>query len=414
MPLDKPLPKQLVFVCAFESVHSRNYISYFAKKPEHYAITVISTTRAKPMENVKLLFLNSEVEPRKLLTKGIAGKLVYNIMQKFPGLLVRLRMREYLYQIHQYQKKIQTFLGMIKPDIIHAFRMQPEAIVAASLKRAFPGTPFVVTTWGQDFVLFTRKGGALHALCQQSLEQVDLLLPDNERDERLAKEEFGLNKQAFCKVMPATGGLKLAEFENLSEPKVQLKGKIKLLSMRGYENSYVRIQVLIKAFAQFAKKYPDSHLYIDANPQLQDAVRDEMVTRWIQREQLEQSVTLVHLSRTDLFQYMKACDMYVSATISDGLPMSLVEALFWGMIPVVVDHESTRKIVAETRGAVSYGSIDSDSILQAWEEALKHLHDRPSRTEYNQKVIKEQYEQEGNLRKVEDLYGVLQKTRSIV
>jgi glycosyltransferase involved in cell wall biosynthesis len=399
-------PKNIVFVCDFDNIHSRNYISYFASQPDLYSVTVISSAPARAMDHVTILPLQSpqEINPRKVITKGVVGKLVYNVMQKLPTILVRLRMREYLYQIQKYQKNILAFVPMIQPDIIHAFRMQPEVIVASSLKKAFPKVPFVVTTWGQDFVLFTRQGGALHRLCQQSLEHVDLLLPDNERDESLAKKEFKLNQHALCKVMPATGGLNLGELEHIQEAVINLKGKINLLSMRGYENSYIRVQVLIKAFGQFVKKYPEAHLYIDANIRIQDATRDAMILRWIQHEQLERSVTLLHLNRTELFQYMKACDMYVSATISDGLPMSLVEALFWGMIPVVVDHESTRKIVAETHGSVVYQNIEPDTIFHAWEKALKYLHDRADRTKYNQQVLKEKYEREENLRQVEDLY----------
>lgn len=398
--------KKIVFVCDFDNIHSRNYISYFANKPDIYSVTVISSSPARAMEHVTIFRVHSpqDLDPRKVVTKGVVGKVVYNVMQKLPKVLVLLRMREYLYQIQKYQKNILAFIPMIQPDIIHAFRMQPEVIVASSLKKAFPKVPFVVTTWGQDFVLFTRQGGALHRLCQQSLEQVDLLLPDNERDERLAREEFGLNPQAMCKVMPATGGLNVGELEHIQETKNNLKGKINLLSMRGYENSYIRIQVLIKAFSQFVKKYPEAHLYIDANIRIQDATRDAMILRWIQNEQLERSVTLLHLNRTELFQYMKACDMYVSATISDGLPMSLVEALFWGMIPVVVDHESTKKIVADTLGSVVYQKIEPAAIAHAWEEAIKYLHNRTDRTKYNQQVLKVNYEREKNLRQVEDLY----------
>lgn len=399
--------KNLVFVCAFDNIHSRNYISYFASKPEKYIITVISSTEAASMENVKILFLNSSTEPRKFITKGIVGHFVYNIMQKFPQLLVYLRMREYIYQIHKYQKVIQSFVELLRPDIIHAFRMQPEVIVAADLKDVFPNVPFVVTTWGQDFILFTRKGGAMHDLCRKSLEKTDLLLPDNERDERLAKQEFNLNKQAICCVMPATGGVDFREFEHALDTKLSLKGRINLLSMRGYENSYVRIHVLIKTFAEFVKKYPDSHLYIDASSKIQDLTRDNMVMRWIRKENLESKVTLLHLTRSELFQYMSSCDIYVSATISDGLPMSLVEALYLGMIPVVVDHESTKKIIAETRGGITYQTIQTKNILNAWEVSLEYLHNRNERVFHNQQIINQMYNRNYNLNKVEGFYEEL-------
>ncbi|HET7459707.1 MAG TPA: glycosyltransferase, partial [Longimicrobium sp.] len=391
----------LLYVCDFNSIHSRTFIEHFAARRAEYEVCVISTRPAEPMEGVRLHPLAPAVD-RKRTRAGMVGALAYRVSLHLPGVYKRLRGWEDMQLIRGNRARVHELAGELAPDVIHGFRVLPESVLAAEASRACPGVPLFVSTWGQDFVAWTTIGKNVDRATREVMAAVDHLLPDNRRDERLARAEFGLSPRATTHVMPATGGLDVPFLRaQLGGPPLGLKGRPTLLSMRGYENIYVKVRVLLEALRLFLGDHPDAHLYLDGPAGHAGA---GAVRRWIGELGLERSVTMVHLSRVELFRHMQACDLNVSATTSDGLPMSLLESLWFGQVPVVKDHESTIPPLSPGVNGIAYPRIDPRTIADAWREAMRLVPAREARTRANRELIARDYERSGNLRRVEEMY----------
>lgn len=337
------------------------------------------------------------------LRKGRFSSVAYRAALRMPGLYKWIRGREDTAQINRDERILTGIAAQLAPDIIHAFRTVPEGALGLRLKQRFPQVPFFLSTWGQDLVAWTKFGRRVHAETRRVIEAVDVLFPDNPRDARLASEEFGLSKSARVHVMPAPGGVDTPALMRVDAAPLAAgwTGSPRLLAARGYENVYVKLRVQLEAFRLFRLRYPEAHLYIDGPA---GHPGKEQTLRWIQRLQLQNHVSLVHLDRGAFLASMKACDLYVSATLSDGLPVSLLEALYFGLIPAVYDHESTAPLLRSVAEAATFTRMSPEDIAACWSRALSAAPTREHRMARNREVIRGQYDRDSNLSRVAEMY----------
>jgi glycosyltransferase involved in cell wall biosynthesis len=391
---------RVLYVCDFSSVHARTLVEHFAACSAEYEVVVVSTTSAMPMAGVELLQLADEADGRAL-RRGWAGHLAYQVSLSFPSLYARLRGRELLRQGHQQGERLPGLAGAIDPDVIHVLRTQPEGLVALPLRELYPRVPFLLSTWGQDLVVWARSSRALNRATRRVVANTVHAFPDNERDARLLCREYGLSPGAYT-VMPATGGLALESLEGAERTATRrLRGEPTLLSMRGYENAYIRIRVLLEALREFLRRHPSAHLYLDGP---RGHPGKAAVERWLRRYSLAENVTLVHLDRRELFEHMRSCDLYVSATISDGLPMSLLEALYFGQVPVVSNLESIRPPLVPGINGVVFETLTPEAIAEAWEHALRLLPARIERQHNNRAMMAMHFDRLTNIERIASVY----------
>ena len=364
-----------------------------------------STARAQPMPGVHLIQPPGTAEPA--LRTGVAGELAYRISLTMPSLYTHLRGRELLRQGRRLGDALRGTVGDVDPHLIHVLRTQPEGIAALPLRRLFPKAPFLLSTWGQDFVVWARSSRRLERATREVIGNTVHAFPDNDRDARLLTEWFDFPTGAST-VMPATGGLVTDSLDSVDRAlPVALPGEPSLLSMRGYENAYIRMRVLLQALRLFIRRFPRAHLYVDG-PKGHPGRR--AIERWAKRYGVQTHVTLVHLDRNELFDYMRATDLYVSATISDGLPMSLLEALYFGQVPVVADLESIRPPLVPGVNGVVFDTISAQSIAAAWERALPFVAARDERQRCNREQLAEKFGRTANLRRMEQVYLALARS----
>ena len=76
-----------------------------------------------------------------------------------------------------------------KPDLIHALRTQPEGIIANALFERYTA-PLVLTTWGQDFILWSKFNKWIRKKTIETISNTSLVFPDNYRDNRIIKEDY--------------------------------------------------------------------------------------------------------------------------------------------------------------------------------------------------------------------------------
>ena len=143
---------------------------------------------------------------------------------------------------------------------------------------------------------------------------------------------------------------------------------------------------LIDALAQLVDAHPTLHLAISGRGELHDAIVSRARERHLERR--------VHLLgfRSDIAAILAAADIFVLPSLSEGLPLALLEAMFAGCPIVASDVGEVRVALAQgTAGVVvepgNPGALASalDRLLRNPQEA-RHFGDRAAaraRAEYD-------------------------------
>ena len=101
-------------------------------------------------------------------------------------------------------------------------------------------------------------------------------------------------------------------------------------------------------------------------------------------------------------EYVAMSKIFISLTSSDGIPLSLIEAMYLGAIPIVSDIEPNKELIKDgINGFVI--SINSDS-LQKIINMVMQLAERKinSIQEYNKRLVLEKFDFKKNFKKLEN------------
>jgi glycosyltransferase involved in cell wall biosynthesis len=112
---------------------------------------------------------------------------------------------------------------------------------------------------------------------------------------------------------------------------------------------------LIDALALLTDRHPTAHLAIGGRGDLEDALRCQARARGI-----ENRVHLLGL-RADIPAVLRAADLFVLPSLSEGLPLALLEAMFTGCPIVATDVGDVRVALAQGEAGplVTPGSPDA-------------------------------------------------------
>jgi glycosyltransferase involved in cell wall biosynthesis len=140
-----------------------------------------------------------------------------------------------------------------------------------------------------------------------------------------------------------------------------------LLSTRGWEPIY-GVDVIAEAFVQAARRRPELRLVMLGNGSQAGLLRQIFQRGGVQ----EQVLFPGQVSQADLPRIYHACDLYLSASHSDGTSISLLEALSCGRPALVSDIPGNREWVTPGENGWWFADGDArqlaDGILNAIEQ----------------------------------------------
>jgi glycosyltransferase involved in cell wall biosynthesis len=234
---------------------------------------------------------------------------------------------------------LRKLLADLQPDLLHAGPLSSVSVLAA----ASGFHPLVQMSWGSDILWEAQQSWKNHRLVRFSLKRADALIGDCQAvaararqmglgEEKIVLFPWGVNLKTF---LPKTEKSPLRE-------KLGWQDKFVILHLRNWEKIY-GVQTVAKAFAQAAKDDPDLRLLMPGTGSLEDKVRAIFSADGI----LDRVHFAGQIAQTDLPNYYQAADMYLSASLSDGSSVSLMEALASGLPVLVSDIPGNREWVEE-------------------------------------------------------------------
>ena len=321
------------------------------------------------------------------------------------GILRRLRYYLGPISLPFYMGQFRSRVAAIQPDLVHALRIPFEGMLSVATP---PGIPLVVSTWGNDITLHARGSFLMSRLTRRVLKRADGLITDTLRDIQLGYK-WGFRTGKPILTVPGAGGIRLEEIEtvpgSVSLPE-ELPAAPVIVNPRGQRPGSLRQDVFFQAIPEVLRKFPQA---VFVCPSLRgDAESEHLVDLLGIRSNTK---LWPRLSQAQLWRLFQSSQIFVSPSVHDGTPNSLLETMACGCFPVVGDIESMREWVQPGINGLLVDATVAHSIAAAIVQAISQPALRTKAAEYNAALIVERAAYLPNMARVETFYKNLISNR---
>lgn len=221
--------------------------------------------------------------------------------------------------------KIYLRVRRLKPDIIHAHFISKFGFHAAFLGRH----PVVMSAWGDDILIIPYWSKFLWYFTKISLKRADKIYAVSEDMAKKISSNFGIPANDV-EVVPF--GVDTSLFQPATKDKQESSGRTIVFSNRNFLEVY-NIETLINAIPLVIEKNENIRFVIKGSGPLERSLKELASSL-----NVDEYVTFVGWTEYhDMPKYLHNCDIYVSTAISDGTPVSVLEAMACGKTCIVTD-----------------------------------------------------------------------------
>jgi len=410
---------KICFIADANSIHARRWMEYFLK-PENEVFILSTTRNPKPLGDAVVYDLSSgkPVAPSAENTTAqkdrsplsMLKRFMSNIIRSSPGLTRFVEKYLLLYYTLRQTGKARLLVERIKPDLLHCLRLPIEGYIGALTGYR----PLVISSWGNDFIFFARKYYLFRRLTKKAMNQADAYIPDTARDKDIAVL-YGFSPDRPTLVSPVTGGLKLKDYPSYRQPRDRrIKERIGvnpdtnlLVMTRDFKSHYANTPALIEAMPQIIKVFPDTLLVMvgDINSPAYHQLK-----RRTERLDIKRYVRFSHwLAYDDFVNHLSASDVFVSVGIYDGCPLSMLECMVCGTIPVMSNDPAIQEWITDGWNGYLFNPRDPESIAQAVIRALNNKANFEVIRKRNWDILSERADYNKNMKVAEELLSRLVK-----
>lgn len=257
------------------------------------------------------------------------------------------------------EKVIQT----IQPDLIHAGPVPSCGFLSA--RTGFH--PLLLMSWGSDLLVDAENTPAIQEMARQALSGADALICDAYAVRDMAVKRYQYPQE---QIVQFPWGINLHHFApntQASPLRAKLgweKNKI-ILSTRAWEYAY-GVETLLEAFRLALQQAPELRLIM-----LSGGHEVSYVRSFIEKQALNDHIFCPgQIAYPELPDYYHTADLYLSCAPSDGVSISLLEALATGLPVVVTDIPGNREWVRHAENGWLFPPRDAPGGCRAVLEAL--------------------------------------------
>jgi glycosyltransferase involved in cell wall biosynthesis len=241
-------------------------------------------------------------------------------------------------------------------------------------------------SWGSDVIVDSERDDLWHWLTRYTISRSDALVCDCEAvkrkvqtllpaygDERIVRFPWGVEQDVF---RPARGSSPMRR-------RLGWEDAFVLVSIRTWDRLR-GLDVLLEAFRGASARCSALRLFL-----LGDGPLASTVQRFLEDHNLGALVERPgRVSETDLVEYLRAADLYVSCSRSDGSSVSLLQAMATGLPVLVSDVPGNREWVEAGRNGWLAPAGDAKAFAVLIEQAAaQKLSDRRAIGQANRGVI---------------------------
>lgn len=237
---------------------------------------------------------------------------------------------------------IKKLVKQIRPDLIHAHFIAKYGFHLPGLCRC----PAIVSAWGDDVLILPKKSRLIRWYTRRVLDSVDLAYAVSKNIEQHIIADFSI---AGSKVRYLPFGIDTDMFSQKTGENRKDRDTVEVFSNRGYFPVYDNATLLI-GFAIAYRKDLRLHLTLKGDGPLENEIRDLVAA-------LNLNDVVTFRKRTtyaDVPDDYRGADIFITTSVSDGTPVSILEAMASGLpciatavggIPEWVEHNQTGLLI---------------------------------------------------------------------
>ena len=260
-------------------------------------------------------------------------------------------------------RELKHVFRTVNPDVVHAGPIQTCGFL--TVLAGF--SPLLLMSWGSDLLVDAERNWLWRTATKFTLRRSSALIVDSEsgRDKARALADY-----PTWQILLLPYGVDLEKFRP-AKRKPSMRGDLDwhdkpvIVSDRSWERTY-GVEVVLNGFALALFRRPDLRLLLLGDGSLAPQIRAA-----VQAHNIAHAVHMPgHVAHLDICEYLRASDLYVSGSLSDGSSVSLLEAMGCGLPSVVTDLPSNREWVIEGRNGWLFRQGDpgelADKIVAAF------------------------------------------------
>lgn len=261
--------------------------------------------------------------------------------------------------------RLARVIRELQPDLIHSLEMQRCSYLTLAGRKLLNGgplPPWIYSSWGSDIFFFGRRPDHQPRI-REVLSSCNYFIADCARDVQLAKD-FGLRGEVLG-VVPANGGFDLTRMRQLGSG-VPVSSR-KVIAVKGYQDETWGGRALnaLEALRLSAAQLGGFEIVVfSATTEVKQ--RAEQLTK----EAGLQISILPPSPNDEIIKLMGRARIAIGVGLTDGSPVSLLEAMIMGAFPIQADTISTGEWLRTGENGFLVPAEDPASIAQAIQRAL--------------------------------------------
>jgi glycosyltransferase involved in cell wall biosynthesis len=349
---------RILFLSDAQTYHTQRWVNYFADRGHSCFLTTLDRgfeTRAEEF------FFPSKILPNYL---------------KYPLSAI----------------SIKRLLEKTRPDLVNAHFVPSYGLTGALLKFH----PLVVSTWGSDVLISPAKSWLRRKRARYVLKKADLVTADAQVSAE-AIYRLGVEKS---RVVVSPMGIEKAL---LGRSQKQEKPHFLVLSNRKLEPLY-DVATLIKAIPLVIKQAKREIRFVILGEGSQKSRLLNLAIKLKVETHLEFRGVV---SREQLIKTYQDSNIFVSTSLSDSTSVSLLEAMNFGLIPLVTDIPGNREWVHEGKNGFLFPTSEPEVLAQKIIHLIDHSDCWSDFHRENQGIIKSRAVWEDNMESIENRFKQL-------
>jgi len=220
----------------------------------------------------------------------------------------------------RYVWPVRRIIRKYEPDIVHAHQFGAHALYAwfSGYKR------LVISAWGSDILVRPKQSRFYRWLIKFLIVKADKITADSDQ----VTEELLRLGARLEQVLNFPLGIKQQVWERLriNQPSTE---PLRICSPRLHEPVY-NIKLILEAFARISAAHPQVQLWL-----LGDGSLTADLKKYAQENHLERAVFWGRLTPPEALNRIAQSAVFVSVPSSDATPVSMLEGMASGSLPVV-------------------------------------------------------------------------------
>lgn len=309
----------------------------------------------------------------------------------------------------KYSDYLLSVIRQMRPDLIHVLGIcvnmnnQTRCLNAARKKSVHPLPPVIYSSWGTDLDYFFPHYPEEQKSVKYFLKKTSYYISECQRDLRLSCK-IGFHGK-FKGFLPANGGFDTETFthpkENQERPLILIKGRDQTDG-----DPIGRAMTILESLALCADTVRPFKIQILQAHKAENIPRKALEISNQHNLSIE---VLPYVEDKELYAKLAQSYLYISMTINDGLPISLVESMALGVFPIFSDLESLRDYIEHEKNGYLTPSDQPQILANFITKAIQNPDFVRRARQFNYNLVDEKLSKKSVAPKIKKIYQEMER-----